>query len=263
MALSIWIQRRPVSHLLIPSTFSGTERVVHVIPTNIEPIPMEAADIVRNFDRNTKRLVWECLQRKILVCCLTNERNFSQKLPSVISTWFLKHATHIFAGFGSINVPHSQHNLKFGWFWFIKSTIQNITQFPAIISWISFLSNNRIKLTFLRLSGYFLVLNEYPTQCTPWLDKLSRKQFENWKKNGYWIKMFHAFVLFNTCFRKGAIQHVNCQCPMCLFLYEAMVGAIFFQLLKCQNSCALSESKFTISNEIKFIDNLQYGCVAV
>lgn len=32
-------------------------------------------------------------------------------IPSVISTWPLKHATHMFAGFGSMATPHSQHKL--------------------------------------------------------------------------------------------------------------------------------------------------------
>lgn len=32
-------------------------------------------------------------------------------IPSVMSTWVRKHATHILAGFGSIDVPHSQHRL--------------------------------------------------------------------------------------------------------------------------------------------------------
>lgn len=30
-----------------------------------------------------------------------------------MSTWLRRHATHIFAGFGSISVPHSQHKLQF------------------------------------------------------------------------------------------------------------------------------------------------------
>lgn len=33
-------------------------------------------------------------------------------IPSVISTCVLTQATHIFAGFGSILIPHWQHNLK-------------------------------------------------------------------------------------------------------------------------------------------------------
>jgi hypothetical protein len=33
-------------------------------------------------------------------------------IPSVMSIWDLRHATHMFAGFGSIVTPHSQHKLK-------------------------------------------------------------------------------------------------------------------------------------------------------
>ena len=32
-------------------------------------------------------------------------------IPSVMSTFCRRHATHIFAGFGSMSTPHSQHNL--------------------------------------------------------------------------------------------------------------------------------------------------------
>lgn len=38
--------------------------------------------------------------------------NETKRLPSVMSTWFRRHATHIFAGFGSIKVPHSQQRLN-------------------------------------------------------------------------------------------------------------------------------------------------------
>lgn len=57
--------------------------------------------------------------------------------PSVISTWFLKHTTHIFAGFGSINVPHSQHNLK---------CIENIYFGTNFLNWIHSILKIAIKL---------------------------------------------------------------------------------------------------------------------
>lgn len=45
-------------------------------------------------------------------------------IPSVMSTCVLKQATHIFDGFGSIGVPHWQHNLKTR---IIIPVIQNVT----------------------------------------------------------------------------------------------------------------------------------------
>lgn len=81
---------------------------------HIGSIRMVAANTVHSFDKSKAPLALEYLkiEAKIEVNQILFAIDGCLYKPSVISTWFLKQATHIFAGFDIISVPHSQHNLS-------------------------------------------------------------------------------------------------------------------------------------------------------
>lgn len=170
-----------------------------------------------------------------------------------MSTWLLKHATHIFAGFGSINVPHSQHKLKFKR---KKKTSVNITWFNLFL--LNYFQHKWIQLTFLHLFGDFLALWSYLTRCTPWLVDFSQNQFVNNQKffnesNNVRIEQYTFLLKRNDSTRELSKSK-------CFYLHEAMVGAIFFQLLKCQ-TLNVHNAAWISNLKQKWAQCIEYGNV--
>lgn len=140
VARSKWIQRQPVSPPSSLSTSSNISRAIRAIPMNIEPIRLAAASIAHNSDRSREPPVLEYLNKKTNI--RTNQiGRWILNIPSVISTWFLKHTTHILAGFGSISVPHSQHNLEIrlsDWSYFESNITLSMGSFQQITQYLHF-----------------------------------------------------------------------------------------------------------------------------